>query len=468
MEAVVLTIGIMTGNSLDAVDLVLTEFTTQGSIKDLTAYTLPYPQKLSADLRTVRAKIEDGLKLKDFSQTQEFQQIHDAYLKTVAQGVENLLQVAEQQGITRQKIDAIGFHGQTCGHNPPSIAKSKDKVWTIQIGSGQMLADLTGLTVIYDFRSDDILNGGEGAPLAPVHNLHIAIDAKARGFYPLAFCNAGNTGNITIVSEQDNGKEVLLGWDVGPFNHFIDMLVRYEKGEAFDEDGKYGRAGKVNEDLLREMFNLSAVRSDGSNFLLQMPPKSSDPQWYCMPNLLKDSVIKFEDRLRTVEYFSVYIFVYTLRFVPAHVLFPNNFLIFGGGWKNPIVLQDFKDLLCGRGIILNEHKEIFNALWKRFIEEPKLMFSDEKSYSAKYMEARIMADMAYCRLIGEPFSLPETTGCKTPTVGGIIRYPQGKVENATENFRKLLEYYQSADLTLNNLESQYYSRACPGYLILPK
>jgi anhydro-N-acetylmuramic acid kinase len=465
-----LAMGIMTGNSLDAVDLVLTEFKTNGEIKDIVGISAPYPKSLADDLRRLRASLSLRLANFDLEQivaTDEFQEKHNAYLKIVADGVELLIHKAEAKGIARQEIDAIGFHGQTCGHNPPSISKSKDDAWTIQIGSGQMLADLTGLTVIYDFRSDDIMNGGEGAPLAPVHNMHIAVDAENCEFFPVAFCNAGNTGNITIVSEQYDGTDVLLGWDIGPFNHFIDMLMRDEKGEAFDEDGKFGRAGKINENLLREMFNLSVVQSDGSNFLLQAPPKSSDPQWYHAPGLLKDATIKFEDRLRTVEYFSAYIFVYSLKYAPVQALFPSNFLIFGGGWKNPIVLQDFKNLLscCGTNklssdvIILDEHKEIFNEFLKRLTADPQVMFSDEKGYSAKYMEARIMADMAYCRVVGEPFTLPETTGVSKPTVCGVIRYPHGDISNATENFRYFLENYKSADLTNDCAVSQFYGRA---------
>ncbi len=456
-----LAIGIMTGNSLDAVDLVLTEFSANGGMRDIVEISILYPKELADDLRRLRIALHKvDFDLEKIVTTPEFQEKHNEYLKIVVEGVEQLVQEAKKLGIERYDIDAIGFHGQTCGHNPPSIAKNKNGVWTLQIGNGQMLADLTGITVIYDFRSDDIMNGGEGAPLAPVHNMHIAIDAENCDFYPVAFCNAGNTGNITIVSERaDNGKNILLGWDVGPFNHFIDTLVRSEKSELFDEDGKYGCEGEINEDVLREMFNACAVRSDGSNFLLQIPPKSSDPQWYQMPNLLKTIAIKFADRLRTAEYFSAYIFVYSLRFIPAYVLYPNNFLIFGGGWKNPIVLEDFINLLCGSGVILDEHKEIFRMIFERFVEEPKIMFSDEKGYSSKYMEARIMADMAYRRVIGEPFTLPETTGVSKPMICGIIRYPHGNINNATKNFRDLLEQYKSADLTNDYVESPYYSRS---------
>lgn len=458
-----LAIGIMTGNSLDAVDLVLTEFSPDGSMRDLAGYTLDYPDTLSDALRKLREDMRAiGYNMKLFSETYEFQTTHDEYIKTVARGVEELIREAEKVGISRSGIDAIGFHGQTCGHNPPSIAKTPDDVYTIQIGNGQMLSDMTGITVIYDFRSDDIFNGGEGAPLAPVHNLHIARDAKARGFFPIAFCNGGNTGNIAVISTVDSQDKV-LGWDVGPFNHFIDMLVREETQDTYDRNGKYGKFGTVNIGLLREMFNYCAVAADGSNFLLKPPPKSSDPQWYRAPENFKSTDLRFEDRLRTAEYFSAYAFVYSLKYIPQEMTFPSHFLVFGGGWKNPLVMQDFKDLLSGKGIVLDEHRALFEDIWNRVADTPEIVFSDEKGYSAKYMEARIFADMAYCRVIGEPFSLPETTGTSKPTVGGIIRYPQGDPNNATANFRSFVSYYHSGDLTRDNPESPYYNRACPGF-----
>ncbi len=465
-----LAIGIMTGNSLDAVDLVLTEFSTDGSMYDLIGHSLEYPKSLADNLRNLREKlIATNYDIKNLSSTEEFIITHDYYIQIVARAAEELIEKAEKIGISRLNIDAIGFHGQTCGHNPPSIARNKNDVYTIQIGNGQMLADMTGITVIYDFRSDDIFNGGEGAPLAPIHNLHIARDAKTRGFFPVAFCNGGNTGNIAVITRDKTclGNTIddkVLGWDVGPFNHFIDTLVREETADAYDHDGKYGKLGTINADLLREMFNNCAVQADGSNFFLTPPPKSSDPQWYKSTANLKSKNLKFEDRLRTVEYFSAYIFVYSLKYIPQDMEFPNHFLVFGGGWKNPLVMQDFKDLLSSRGIILDEHKVIFENIWDKIPQStnaPEIVFSDEKGYSAQYMEARIFADMAYCRVIGEPFSLPETTGTSKPTVGGIIRYPHGDQNNATANFKNFISYYGSRDLTPDNPESPYYNRACP-------
>ena len=193
-------IGIMTGNSLDAVDVVLSEF-NNGHIKDICGLSLSIPTSLSNRFRQLKFLLSqnscdiDGYFAKEKN---NFMSLHNDYINLVAQTVNLML---KENNISKDSIDAIGFHGQTCGHCPPSIAQSKDpsQIYTLQIGSGQMLADLTGIPVVYDFRSDDIMNLGEGAPLAPIHNQHIAQDLISKKIFPVAFCNGGNTGNIAII-----------------------------------------------------------------------------------------------------------------------------------------------------------------------------------------------------------------------------------------------------------------------------
>lgn len=402
------TIGVMTGNSLDAVDVVLTEF-NDNKMTDLCGYSQDITQDIEQGFRRLKAiLIENDGDINEAVKQFDFKTLHDNYIKNVAEAVNKLL---KKSGFSKEDIDSIGFHGQTCAHCPPSVAKTRDKskIYTLQIGSGQMLADLTGIPVVFDFRSDDLMNQGEGAPLAPVHNRHIA---DSLGISPIAFCNAGNTGNIAVISQNTTG------WDTGPFNNFIDMLCREEKGLPYDEDGKLGAQGKINYELLEALFDKSAITKDGDNFLEKSPPKSSDPSWYKTIPEMKDNKISFEDRLRTVEFFSAYCFAYNLSHISGEK--PKYFLIFGGGWKNPVVLKDFKDLISGKAKVLDKHIELFNKIK---IKNPIVKWSDKYGYSGQYMEARIFADMAKCFLTKEPFSYPETTGCSTPTIGGILTKP---------------------------------------------
>lgn len=415
-------IGIMTGNSLDAVDVVMTDFCGT-NIKDICGHSLDIPIEISNNFRQLKFMLShNNCNIESIFQDKlfNFDHLHDQYIKLIAKAVKELLQ---KNNIKPEEIDIIGFHGQTCGHCPPSIAQSRDpqKIFTLQIGSGQMLADLTGIPVAFDFRSDDLMNLGEAAPLAPVHNQHIAKDLEGKEIFPVAFCNGGNTGNIAIISQDKvTGREVVMGWDVGPFNHFIDLLMREVKNKPCDFNGEVGKLGKINYRLLRSLFETAVQTHNQDNFITAQPPKSSDPAWYhTIPELL-DNEIPFEDRIRTTEFFSAYIFVYNLSFIPKNFDFPKYFLVFGGGWHNPIVMQDFKNLIAGKMEVLPEHQEVFNQI---FTPVPSIEWSDHYGYNGKYMEARIFADMAKCRLTNEPFSFPETTGCIKPTVGGIIVNP---------------------------------------------
>ncbi len=387
------TIGIMTGNSLDAVDTVITEF-NNSKITDICTYSQPYPQELSAEF----LKLKNELKKNGGSiKTLDIKALHKEYINLIAVCIKELLIKADMEP---KDIQAVGFHGQTCYHCPPSIAKSPEQIKTIQLGSGQILANLVNIPVIYDFRSDDILNGGEGAPLAPMHNQHLA---EAIGIFPIAFLNAGNTGNIAIVSSSsplsrgDTGGSTTIGFDVGPCNHFVDQLCQTSQKEQCDFGGKFGSKGSVSKTYFEALFE------NNKDFYEKAPPKSSDPAWYS--NVPVPEGLSFEDQIRTLEYFSAYLFVHALKFVENP---PKHYLLFGGGWNNPIILQEFKGLL------------------EKKIKAPIVKWSDNYGFNSKYMEARIMADMARAKLENEPFTYPKTTGCKTPTVCGIIAYPGGK------------------------------------------
>ncbi len=403
-----LCIGIMTGNSLDAVDAVLTAFDGE-KVMDICGYSKDIPTDIAEKFRKLKENLSANGGDIALLCNDDFMKLHDKYINLVAQTVTEMMQINK---INSSDIDAVGFHGQTCYHLPPSLAGANQQAKTIQIGSGQMLSDLLNMPVVYDFRSDDIINGGEGAPLAPIHNMHLAIDMQKKGMYPAVFCNGGNTGNVAVVFDNH-----VVGWDCGPFNHFVDEIVRLYVGENCDFDGKYGQCGKVDFALLKQMFEQSVITHNEENFLLKVPPKSSDPAWYKMPK----TNIAWVNSLRTAEFFSAYIMAYSLKFLPIKT--PDYFLLFGGGWNNPLIRHDFENLIHGKAIVLPEHQEIFAQLSN---QKAVIEWSDEFGYNGKFMEARIFADMAKCFLTKEAFSFPETTGCKVPTVGGIMTTPNSK------------------------------------------
>jgi len=488
----------MTGNSLDGADFVLTRFDDDGIITDLKQYRVDLSTELISALRLIRecvfeaqGDMEQAIKLfadKDSRAFDTFDDLLSNYTRVIANGVFYLVESLKSDRLSNpvhiDQVDLIGFHGQTCAHYPPSVAKSKDPkdVYTVQIGDGRRLADLTGITVVYDYRSDDIINGGEGAPIAPIHHLHLAKDAIARGCFPLAFCNAGNTGNITIVTRDSTGEDIVLGWDTGPFNHFSDLLM-HETGMLYDPAGQFGKRGTVNIDLLKELFDHSVLTKDGANFLMLPPPKSCDPAWYHnLPEVMgtTEDPLPFEERLCTAQYFAAYVFVHTLTLLPKDLKIPINYALCGGGWKNENIKQYFNQLLNGPLVslpVLPEHKQSFQNLRSALKQKLARKSAKEKlagvliedsekfGYDGGSMEARLTADAAVCRIKGIPFTTPLTTGVANDTVLGIIRFPGQDLSKASPRLQAAIEKYDSLDLTLDVPEifDGRWSRASAGW-----
>ena len=467
-------IGIMTGNSLDGADLVLTRFgRDDATIEDIRSHAVPFPEDLKAALRSVRSAINAaGGRVEvaiDHLGPGVFAGALEHYTALLAAAVAEL-----RARVPEVAVDLIGLHGQTCAHRPPSIAVGDGDVYTVQLGDAQALADRTNLTVVADFRSDDLMAGGEGAPLAPVHHRHLAASARGRGIWPIAFANGGNTGNISIISaDRASGEPRVVGWDTGPFNHFPDRLMQLQGGQPCDWDGAVGRRGRIDLALLGVLFRSAVATGRGDNYLLRSPPKSSDPEWYrLVPELLGAApvggrIVPWEDRVRTATYFSCYAFFHSLSLIPAEVSPPTFFAVCGGGWRNPLCLADFRGLLGGRdddAPILPEHAARLaevRAWTARAIVNP----SSTWGYDGTAMEARIFADAAVCRIKGEPFTLPATTGVRGPTVCGVICFPAGDRSRATAPVRAWLDHFGSEEAASDrrNQSDGRWSRAAAGW-----
>ena len=399
-------IGNMTGNSMDAIDLVLTEF-DGNVIHDICSYSKPYSAKMQQNIESLRTNVFNKTPA-EITALPDFRKIHDEYIHGIAACINAM---CKKYKIDKQTIDAIGFHGKTLDHNPPSKAKVEGAMpYTLQIGSGKMLADLTGIPVVYDFRSDFIMNGFDGAPLVAPHNAHIS-ETEGDGCY----YNGGNTSNFALVL---NGKAVLSA-DAGPFNEYTDNFVRTHTTKAFDVDALFGRKGKLNKALLQKMFDL------GRTYYEMSLPKSGDPAYYHKEKVFEyvsNNSISFEDAVHTFEYFAAYIAAQALTLVPREISLPSHMILFGGGWKNPIVRQSFEELLCGTGFVLPEHEQAFAALNARFLQAPQLNLSG----LGEYMEARLFADLARYKLENMAWEVPEVITAEKKIVCGCIAYPEKK------------------------------------------
>ena len=402
-------IGNMTGNSMDAIDLVLTEF--DGDImQDVCTFTKPYSKDMQNKIEYLRAQTYNKTRA-EIENIPEFKSIHDDYVSQVAECVNELL---EQNNIDRQTIDAIGFHGKTLDHNPPSKAKQDNTLpYTLQIGSGQMLSDLTQIPVVYDFRSAPLMAGFDGAPLVPPHNAHISATEGDGCYY-----NGGNTSNFAII----NNGIAQIGADAGPFNEYIDNYIRTHTNKSFDEDGLYGKNGKLDKDLLQELFNI------GRKYYESSLPKSGDPAYYHKGKVfqyVEHKNIKFEDAVHTFEYFAAYTAVQALTLIPDEIKMPNQIILFGGGWKNPVVRQSFDNIIQGKSYILPEHQEQFKKLYSKFTEQPIV----RNSNFGDYMEARLFADLAIYKLEDRAWEIPEIIKSGKTVVCGRVACPQMERKN---------------------------------------
>ena len=389
-------IGNMTGNSMDAVDLVMSDFDGE-KITDICSFSRPYDENMQKRMEALRAEVFNK-SASEILQIKDFLPLHNEYITQIADCINEMCRL---NNIDKSTIDAIGFHGKTLDHNPPSKAKRENTApYTLQMGSGQMLADLTGIPVVYDFRSDFVLNGFDGAPLAGPHNAHISALEGDGCYY-----NGGNTSNFALIK---NG-ETLLSSDAGPFNEYIDAFVRLNTQDSCDFNGKYGLQGKLDTSLLSALFEICRL------FYEAKLPKSGDPQYYHQNDVLKlinRSEINFDDAVHTLEYFAAYIAFEALSLIDEKFDLPQNILLFGGGWKNPVVKASFEALLKGKGYVLPQHQKNFETLINRFKTKPKIKYCT----FGEMMEARLMADMAYFKLLDKPWPLPEV---KTIVAGKI-------------------------------------------------
>lgn len=396
----------MTGNSMDAIDVVFVEW-KNNSPKLLASYGFPFSRTMIKVVQNMRQIIQSGISMDELQKRDDFKKMHDEYTEQIVAAIIHLIQ---ESNIDPHEITAICTHGKTMDHCPPSkVNYDSSKAYTLQIGSGKMLADLLAkklnistIRVIYDFRSADLMNGGEGAPLSPPL---AALLAQKIGKSNEISYNAGNTSNLTVIYN----KTAIQGWDAGPCNEFIDRLVRKHTPDIYDIDGKYGKQGILDQKLLQTLF-------DAGRDYYELPvPKSGDPAYYHF-----DEIKSFQhpddlnNVIHTTEYFAAYIAALNLKFVDKDIQIPSDISLYGGGWHNPIVRKTFTDLLNGNGYILPEHIKDFQSIIKRFNKKPSIYTSIYQQTT----ESVLWTAMGAAYDTGTPWTLPNLTGCKSPTICG--------------------------------------------------
>lgn len=237
-------IGLMSGTSLDGVDGALAAFSEDGTLREtLASAHVPFPDDLRAELMALQ---ESG--------TDEIHREALAANRLVEHYAECVAALLQQSQTSMQQVTAIGVHGQTIRHRP-------DAGYTRQTNNPALLAELTGIDVIADFRSRDIAAHGQGAPLAP--GFHYAMFSSREE--DRVVVNIGGIANISVLPSRFNVPAI--GFDTGPGNVLLDVWIAQHNGQPYDAGGEWAKTGKVNPELL------AMLRDEA--FLSATPPKST-------------------------------------------------------------------------------------------------------------------------------------------------------------------------------------------------
>ncbi|MBV2234857.1 MAG: anhydro-N-acetylmuramic acid kinase [Sterolibacterium sp.] len=367
MRASELVIGLMTGTSLDGIDAVLVEMASGLPELLQTAY-LPYPAALRNTLLALHVASSNEL--------------HQAALlaQQLAQHQAEAIQLLlDKAAVSATTIRAIGSHGQTVRHAP-------QQGYTIQLNNPALLAELSGITVVADFRSRDIAAGGEGAPLVPA--FHAARFAHARLHRVIL-----NIGGIANITDLPPGKPV-RGFDCGPGNMLLDAWAERHLGQRYDAQGAWGATGTRNAVLLHRLLE--------HPFFRLSPPKSCGREQFnlaWLDNLLGHShdhhaPADIQATLLALTATSIQ------RAIVDHCSNTDEIYVCGGGAHNTALLASLGELL--------PHIRIHSTA--------------DLGLPPDWVEAMAFAWLAWRTLQGLPGNLPEVTGARGPRVLGAI-YP---------------------------------------------
>ena len=283
-------------------------------------------------------------------------------------------------------IDFIGFHGQTIYHNP-------QKKISKQLGDGNLLSQLTKISVIFDFRQKDLINGGQGAPLTPIfHNLlSREINKNFQIGFPINILNIGGISNITKTIEINNIVENNLeAFDLGPGNCLIDDWIRKNSNKRFDDNGLIAKSGKINKLILNQVIENFKINS----YDLSLDVKNFDISFA--------KGLSLEDGCATITNFTAYLISKGIEYsISKNKDDLSRYLICGGGRKNKYLIECIKDYLINFDNILLEN-------------------IDKYGVDGDYIESQAFGFLAIRSFLNLPISFPKTTGCKTSTVGGKL------------------------------------------------
>ena len=356
-------IGVMSGPSLDGLDIALIEQTT--AIKLIATHYTPMPESLRAELLGLCASGPDEIARSAIAQQE--------WVRLAAQGIDALL---SQQQLKPEAIRAIGSHGQTIRHEPA-------RGFTVQIGNPALLTELTGITVVSDFRSRDVAAGGQGAPLVPA--FHEALFEERSGNQ--AVLNVGGFSNLSLIEPT----KPVAGFDCGPGNVLMDAWIQQQRGENYDRNGDWAASGTAEPALLK------ALLSDP--FFVTKGPKSTGREVFNLPwlerHLASLQAYPAENVQATLLELTALTIIESLKSAQSNT---RELLVCGGGAHNAALMNRLAELL----------------------PNTKVASTATHGVDPDWVEAMAFAWLAHCCLEGIAANRPSVTGAKGLRVLGAI------------------------------------------------
>ena len=354
MSNPVLALGLMSGTSCDGVDAALLTTDGRAQVSFGAAHSEDYPEEFRRRLRSVlggRGPVEA---------------VGEELTRRHAEAANRLLR---SSGISPSAVHVIGFHGQTILHEP-------DKRRTWQIGNGALLASLTGIDTVSDFRSADVAAGGQGAPFVPLYHQALAERLER----PVAVLNIGGVANVSFIGDDE---ESLLAFDTGPGNALIDDWAFRHTGRAVDEDGRLAGAGKVDSAALDRLMS--------HGYFALPAPKSLDRDAFDPAAV---SHLSAADGAAPLVAFTAASVAHARRALPEA---PRRWLVTGGGRHNPALMAVLRPEL---GVPVDPVESV--------------------GWDGDVLEAQAFAYLAVRSLAKLPLSVPRTTGVPRPMTGGRL------------------------------------------------
>ena len=366
-------LGLMSGTSGDGVDASIIQSDGNAKYKVIKDKYFKYEDEIQQNIHNLKDKIHGSSDLKKF--IKELSHLERQITLFHAKVIKNISE--------HNDLDIIGFHGQTIYHNP------QEKI-SNQLGDGRLLSQLVKKDIVYNFRQNDIKNGGEGAPLAPIFHQLVATQNELS--LPICILNIGGISNITIVNEP-TGSFGFTSRDIGPGNCLIDSWVRKNSKKNYDKDGILAARGVKNDIIFEQAQELFSNRLNQNT--LSFDVNDFDVSFV--------RGLSLEDGATTLTDFTARIIGAALSSISSKSSSKfKKVLVCGGGRKNKILIEKIK-------------KNIFKNISIQPIDDYKV--------DGDFIESQAFAFLAIRSILNLPITFPNSTGCKKPSTGGeIIKY----------------------------------------------